>query len=392
MSNLLAWVKGFVPAPINARKREKLYACVGACIGIMFTEWISKTVLGDLNPWFVAPMGASAVLLFALPSSPLAQPWSIIGGNLVSALIGITCAKLISNPALAAGVAAGLAIGAMISLRCLHPPSGAVALTAVLGGRSVIASGYHFALHPVAVNSVFLVAAALVFNNLLRRRYPHPVAGHKSHHQTGDPRPGERLGFTRADLDETLKTYDEMLDINEDDLEEILLQAESRAFQRRSGEIRCADIMSKDVVVVHPAVSIASAWKLLANHNIHALPVVNLEKKLAGIVTLHDLIEVPDENEPQDMALPRPSNAQRLKDVMTRKVQTVAPDQPITNLISLLADGGFQHLPVVDSHRHVVGMITRSDMIAALYRLGLEAEMKNSTNAAKNGRIKLVKV
>jgi CBS domain-containing membrane protein len=244
----------------------------------------------------------------------------------------------------------------------------------------------------VAVNSVFLVAAALVFNNLLRRRYPHPVAGHKSHHQTGDPRPGERLGFTRADLDETLKTYDEMLDINEDDLEEILLQAESRAFQRRSGEIRCADIMSKDVVVVHPAVSIASAWKLLANHNIHALPVVNLEKKLAGIVTLHDLIEVPDENEPQDMALPRPSNAQRLKDVMTRKVQTVAPDQPITNLISLLADGGFQHLPVVDSHRHVVGMITRSDMIAALYRLGLEAEMKNSTNAAKNGRIKLVKV
>src|SRR5450830_1606221 len=82
--------------------------------------------------WLIAPMGASAVLLFAVPASPLAQPWSIIGGNLVSALVGVSYAKLVAEPALAAALAIALAIACMFALRCIHPPSGAVALTAVL--------------------------------------------------------------------------------------------------------------------------------------------------------------------------------------------------------------------------------------------------------------------
>jgi CBS domain-containing membrane protein len=80
----------------------------------------------------VAPMGASAVLLFAVPASPLAQPWSIVGGNLVSATVGVACATWISDLVDAAALAIALAICAMFALRCVHPPSGAVALTAVL--------------------------------------------------------------------------------------------------------------------------------------------------------------------------------------------------------------------------------------------------------------------
>ena len=173
MNKIVAWLRHFIPAPINARKREKLAGCIGAWIGLMFTAMISKATLGDLNPWFVAPMGASAVLLFAMPSSPLAQPWSIIGGNIISALIGVTCARNIGDPMLAASIATSLAIAAMFTLRCLHPPSGAVALTAVLGDPAVLDAGYRFAFMPVAINSIFLLAAALLFNNLLRRRYPH---------------------------------------------------------------------------------------------------------------------------------------------------------------------------------------------------------------------------
>ncbi len=86
-------------------------------------------------PALVAPMGASAVLLFAVPSSPLAQPWSILGGNIAAALVGVTTALLITDPFLASAVAIGVAIAAMMTLRCLHPPSGAIALTAVLGDR-----------------------------------------------------------------------------------------------------------------------------------------------------------------------------------------------------------------------------------------------------------------
>lgn len=173
MNKIVAWLYSFRPAPINARRREMLAGCIGAWVGLMFTEMISKAALGDLNPWFIAPMGASAVLLFAVPSSPLAQPWSMVGGNIVSALVGVACARNIGDPMLAASLAASLAIAAMFALRCLHPPSGAVALTAVLGGPSVLAAGYSFALVPVAVNSVILLATALLFNNLLRRRYPH---------------------------------------------------------------------------------------------------------------------------------------------------------------------------------------------------------------------------
>jgi CBS domain-containing membrane protein len=81
----LAWLSSFIPAPITAGRRERFYGALGAGIGLACTEDISHQALGAANPWFIAPMGASAVLLFAVPASPLAQPWSIIGGNLVSA-------------------------------------------------------------------------------------------------------------------------------------------------------------------------------------------------------------------------------------------------------------------------------------------------------------------
>ncbi len=175
MNRIAAWLHRFFPAPMHTRRREVLIGCIGAGIGLTFTEMVCKAALGNLNLWFIAPMGASAVLLFTMPSSPLAQPWSIIGGNVISALIGVACARNIADPMLASSLATALAIAAMFALRCLHPPGGAVALTAVLGGPAVLGVGYYFALVPVAINSVFLLAAALLFNKLLRRRHPLPA-------------------------------------------------------------------------------------------------------------------------------------------------------------------------------------------------------------------------
>ena len=366
MNNFLAWLRGFIPAPILVGYRERAAGCVGACIGLFFTEWLSRAAFGELNPWFIAPMGASAVLLFAVPASPLAQPWSIIGGNLVSALIGVTCAQWIADPAIAAAVAAALAIGAMFSLRCLHPPSGAVALTAVLGGPAVKSLGYQFILSPVAINSAFLLLTALVFNNILQRRYPHQAHSTGNRHGTLDRRPVERLGFTRADLDAALKAYDELLDVNEDDLEEIFLQAELRAYGRRSGDIRCTDIMSTDIVIAHPGMTTAEVWGLLTCHKLHALPVVNESREVIGIVTLRDLITE------SDHARPALRVSQTVREVMTRRVEIARPEHVITELIPLFSDEGFHHLPVVDEHRRLVGMVTQSDLVAALYRKKLE--------------------
>ena len=367
MNQLLPWLRGFVPPPILAPWRERLLACVGAAIGLLVTAWFSRMAFGDVNPWFIAPMGASAVLLFAVPASPLAQPWSIFGGNLVSALVGVTCAMFIPDPAAAAAFAVALSIGVMFLLRCLHPPGGAVAFTAVLGGPAVTALGYGFALSPVAVNSLFLVLAGLMFNNLLRHhRYPHQPHPHGNRHGTSDPSPAARLGFTRADLEGAIKAYDELLDVSEDDLEEISLDVELRAFRRRTGEAHCGDIMSRDLVVARPEMTSAHAWRLLTTHELRAMPVVNELNVLMGMITLRDLIAEPDDN------APRLRGKQLVSDMMSREVQVARPEQTIADLIPMFSDEGLHHLPVVDKLQRVIGMVTQTDLVAALFRRKLD--------------------
>ena len=361
------WLLAFVPAPVSVSRKEIFLGCVGALLGVFCAAWTSQRILQGFNPWFIAPMGASAVLLFAVPASPLAQPWSIIGGNLVSALIGVTCAARIDDPVLAASLAASLAIGAMFALRCLHPPSGAVALTAVLGGPAIKALGYRFVLWPVAVDSLLLLLAALVFNVAARRRYPHHAVPHLNVHHTRDERPGARVGLTAKDLDDALRARGELLDVSPDDLEELFIEAEHRAWKRRFGSLRCQDVMSRDVISVLPSTPAREAWQLLVEHAIKALPVVDHRRHVLGIVTLHDFFLG------HDLVPGAAGNASWLVgDIMTKDVLTASPRQELVDLMSAFSDGGRHHLPVVDGDRALVGMVTQSDMVAALFRAGLE--------------------
>src|ERR1700748_3670746 len=96
-SAFACWLLSFWPSPVTLGWPERFRSCLGALLGISFTAGVMHVLLGDhaLIPLLVAPMGASAVLLFAVPASPLAQPWSIIGGNIVSAVIGVACATWI---------------------------------------------------------------------------------------------------------------------------------------------------------------------------------------------------------------------------------------------------------------------------------------------------------
>lgn len=367
MQGLVNRLGSFWPQVILGSRRDRWVACMGAGLGVVATEWLSHRLLGVANPWFIASMGASALLLFAVPASPMAQPWTLIAGNLVSALIGVSCARWIGNPDLAAGLAIALSIGAMYPLRCLHPPGGAVAITAVLGGPDVSELGYHFVVYPVLLNSVLLLLLALLINRLAGRRFPHRVP-HAPDHATADRPPSERVGTRRADLHAVLAQRGEVLDISEDDLQDILLETEMLAHRRRFGVLRCADFMAQDVVTVDADTTCAQALALLQRHRISALPVTSASGQLLGIVTLLDLLLPPEHS----LATPV-DRSTTVRQVMTTDVATARAHDPIEQLIQPFSDGGRHHMPVLDAAHRVIGMVTQADLIAALFRSQFES-------------------
>lgn len=372
----LNWISSFIPAPMAVKWQERWRSCLGALLGIAFTGGAMHLLLGHAAtiPLLVAPMGASAVLLFGVPASPLAQPWSIVGGNLVSATIGVTCASTIADPILASALAVALSICGMFALRCVHPPSGAVALTAVLGGPAVHALGYAFVLEPIAVQSVALLSAAIVYHAATGHRYPH--AGRQSRGNAGrSAEEASRSGFTRADLEAVLKRRSEMLDIDPDDLESLLRETQLQAFSRTFKELSCSDIMSRHVVTVAPDTRAAAAWGLLKRNHVKALPVTDPAHKLVGIVTRADLIDKRTFGRLSSLAgyfdswlRQDPLSTPNVGSVMSTEVCTVDSASPITELVPMFANYGHHHIPVLDATGQVVGMITQVDLISGLYR------------------------
>ncbi|RQV84803.1 HPP family protein [Burkholderia anthina] len=372
---LRQWLHSFIPHPMALGWRERLRSCTGALVGIATVGVTMRLLPGvpGLVPLLVAPMGASAVLLFAVPASPLAQPWSIIGGNLVAATVGVACAQWIADPVTAAAVAIACAIGGMFALRCVHPPSGAVALTAVVGGPAIHALGFGFVLQPIALQSAILLSAALVYHALTGHRYPHGGVRPEAKPQAGGATP-TRGGFTRGDLDAVLKRRGEWLDVDPDDLETLLRETEMQAYARTFGQLKCADLMTKNAIEVAPSTSITAALALLDRHRVKALPVVDGEGRLTGIVTRADLTRPLRRSTPLwqrlSARLPRSFGGQpaSVASVMTRDVAAVPETMPITALVPLFTHSGHHHIPVVDASRRLVGIITQTDLVTGLYR------------------------
>ncbi len=386
MNALLAsWLQDLLPPKASVSQRERLRASGGALIGIALTGLVSAALLDSATGalWLMAPMGASAVLLFGVPASPLAQPWSVIGGNLVAALIGVTCAKLVAPPVAAASLAIGVSIGVMFALRCLHPPSGAVALTAVLGGAEIHAAGFGFVLAPVMLNSLLLVLAAIAYNNATGRRYPHGQRADAPHpHLTADALPTARLGFDAEDLQAALKDYDQVLDISLDDFEALFHRTEMHAFRRRFGKTLCRDLMSKDVLTVEFGTELAEAWALMQSHTVQAVPVVSKQRHVIGIVTRSDFLRHAGLHDQPSLARKLQEFLQRtphthsskhevVGQIMSAPARTALDTTPAVELVPLMADLGHHHVPIVDADRRLVGMVTQTDMVAALYEICL---------------------
>lgn len=355
------WAARLRPEALQVDLREQWRAGAGALLGILLTALVSRWAGAELglNPWLMATMGASAVLVFALPASPLAQPWPVVGGNLVSAASGLLCAWLVPDTAWAGACAVGLAIMLMFRLRCLHPPGGGSALLAVL----LHGQQQHLALAVVLMNALLMVLAGMAWNNATGRRYPHAkaaaavaAAAPASGVQPELPAPR----FSTADLDAALAHFKGgLLDVSRGDLEEVLNLTEAAAFQRNLGQLRCQDIMSMNPVTGTRNTPAAEALALMRSKSIKALPVVDAQAHLVGIVSRADLRREEDSTD--------------LGSLMTRRVRVARMDSPVLSLLQLFSEAGHHHIPIVDADTRVVGVITQSDFVRALHRAVVKA-------------------
>jgi len=365
---LHGWLTALRPAPVHADGKERLRAAIGAGIGLAIMAFLSHQLgirLG-LTPWVLAPLGASAVLIFAVPGSPMAQPWAVVIGNTLSSAVGtlVVIAMPELDPALAGGLAVCLAILLMMATRSLHPPGGAMALTAVLAH----AHTWPYPLFPGMTNSVLLVLAGVAFNKATGRRYPH-AQGPAASPPSGQPAPLDPL-------DEVLRRYNQVLDISRDDLEALLHETERLAYRQRLSELRCENIMSSRLIKVQFGTPLQDAWKLLRLHQIKALPVVDQYDHLVGIVTLADFMRHAEVDSQAALAhrikqfiKPTPgmhaSKPEVVGQIMTRQVRVASAQRPLAELVPLFTRDGHHHIPIVGDKRKLVGIITQSDFLRA---------------------------
>lgn len=197
---------------------ERLLSALGSGLAIAVLIGIIHWQIPGGEGWAVAAsMGASAILLFAVPHSALAQPWPVLAGHTVAAVIGVACARWCPERMVAAGFAVGLTVAVMQMLKCVHPPGGGTALAAVLGSETIRSLGFGYVLLPVLANATVMVALAFAYNFAFRwRRYPAILS-----------RPSEPVGKGKAiagdmpsheQVAAAVRSLDSFVDISEEDL------------------------------------------------------------------------------------------------------------------------------------------------------------------------------
>lgn len=239
-----SWRKWLGIELIAVNAGERIVATVGGGVAMLVLGYFSFAALPHCGAAaVVASMGASAVLLFASPHGQLSQPWPVLAGHGLSALIGVTCARFIGDPHLAMACAVGLAIGAMHQLKCIHPPGGATAFTAVMGGESIQDLGFSFVLFPVLTNALAMVLLAFVLNYVFPwRRYPavfsRPLhSGEAAPAKTGSVEaPVVVEGPGHEEILAALRSINSFVDVSEEDLRQLVVTLSAASGERPKRE------------------------------------------------------------------------------------------------------------------------------------------------------------
>jgi CBS domain-containing membrane protein len=347
------------PALPRPAAPETLRAALGAGLALIVTNGVLGLVAPQAGAMLIiAPFGASAFLIFMVPSSPLAQPWSAVVGNSVSALVALGVLMLPLPGAVQGGLAVALAIPAMALVRAQHPPGGAVALVTVLMAVSGHAPGLAWVASPVALGSLVLALSGMGWAALTGRVYPFRTpAPSVTAHGTADAPPLRRLTPSPAVLAESLTQLRLAANIGVEDLARVIDRAEAASPDLTPGALHAQAIMSQDVVAVGPDTALPELAALFRAHGFKSLPVLDRQGHFLGLVRQVALVgRAEPDLTAADLAGP---------------VASLPPEAPLSALVTALADGGQEAVPIL-AGGHLQGIVTRSDLIAALlHDLGL---------------------
>lgn len=372
----MAGWRGLMPAMAGPKAADLARAGVGSALGLL----IAGIALRGLGVgWLIAPFGASAVLVFAVPNSPLAQPWSVVVGNGLSAIVALTAAGLLPAADWVTPGTVGLAILAMLAVRALHPPGGAVALLVALGGTENWAA----TLATVVTGSALLVGFGILWNFAVGRVYPFRQPAQPGPHGTTDPEPQERIGLDPAELATILEEFRHSANLGVADLARLVGAAEQAAAARRMEGFTAFDIMSRDLVTVAPEARLSEVADIFRNRGFTSLPVVGEQRRFMGLIFQIDLIRRAREDAfHRHHSLVRAfahlidghrKRPPRAGEIMQTDIPRVVPLTPVGAIMPLLADGGAEAVAVVEGPQ-VVGIVTRTDLVSALtQRLALSA-------------------
>ncbi len=218
----------------TTRHGEKIISGIGAFLGILAVYWGTRWCFPDGvmhtagTLIMVTSMGATAVLLFAVPQGALSQPWAVIGGHLLSAFVGVSVQQLFPDQTWTPALAVGLAVAVMHYLRCMHPPGGATALAAVIGGAEIFKLGYFYLVAPILVNVICITLLAITFNAFFPwRRYP----AHLTRRKLVKPAAAAERQFelTQEDFSAAMEQLNSYVDITTENLTQLLELAKQHA-------------------------------------------------------------------------------------------------------------------------------------------------------------------
>ncbi len=338
------WMIALWPPKTTLSLKGQALAVIGALIGIFISAFLAGYLRDQhlVTGWLFASLGASAVLVFAAPASPLAQPWNVVAGNAISALCGIVCFRLFGSTPLAGGLAVALSIGLMMQTRSLHPPGGGTALLAVIAHTS----DFTFIAFPVAFDALILVLVGVAWHAISRRAYPKNQAPSRQPHNLALHR------FVPDDLEAALSAHGETLDISRADIEKLIERTELHAYRRMASQLTCADIMTRRVHTINAAMNVRTAEKLMRRHDINALPVTDRDNRVLGLLRTE---------EAQGATAEATAGEAMMRDYFRRQA-----DEPVVDLIDLFENSDRRYVVVLNGDA-LAGLIARSDLMAALF-------------------------